>query len=194
MIYLLRHGEIGDSIDRFIGQSDIPLTARGRRQAEEWGLYFRDKGISFDSLYSSDLSRCMETARIIAPDFPVTSRKELREIDMGRWEGLSRKDLKHDYPEAWKRRGEDPEHRPPDGESFGDLHRRVAPLLDEFLSDKKSINRLIVTHAGVIRIIICHILNVQLDRLFSVGVDYSGLSIIDNGKRPFRIILMNKTL
>jgi probable phosphoglycerate mutase len=194
MIYLLRHGEIEDARDRFIGQSDIPLTAGGRLQAEKWAQCFREAGVNFDAIFSSDLSRCLETARIICPGRSINARKELREINMGLWEGIKRAELKKNQPEIWKARGENPGHRPPEGESFADLLRRAAPLLDEILSDKKSGHTLVVTHAGVIRVALCHILNIPLQKLFSIGIDYSGLSVIDSKKEPYRIILMNKTL
>jgi probable phosphoglycerate mutase len=102
-----------------------------------------------------------------------------------------RKELKYAQRRPGKKR-KDPEHRTPDGEASAICTENSAAA-DEFVG-KNSGNRLLVTHAGVIRVGICHVLNIPLDRLFSFGIDYSGLSVIDNKKEPYRIILLNRTL
>ena len=86
MIYLLRHGEIDQQGEkRFVGCTDLPLTDEGVRQAEQW----REKLSStrFENVFSSDLSRTRETARIIAGDRndQVQALPKLREIDLGEW-------------------------------------------------------------------------------------------------------------
>ncbi|MFH2126988.1 MAG: histidine phosphatase family protein, partial [Pseudomonadota bacterium] len=66
MIYLLRHGEITQSSPRrFVGRRDLPLTEPGRTQAAQWGERLR--GVGFQAVYTSPLSRCQDTARLAAP-------------------------------------------------------------------------------------------------------------------------------
>ena len=82
--YLVRHGESeANAARRFAGQSDSPLTARGRRQAKTVAKELAK--VKFDKVVSSDLSRTRDTAEIIAraQGVPVEIVPELREIDVG---------------------------------------------------------------------------------------------------------------
>ena len=195
MVYLLRHGEIDiDANGIFIGQLDIPLSTKGKLQAGKWSEYFNDNGISFDEIYSSDLSRCQETSEILSgKSRNITYLQQFREIDLGEWDGTPRKEIKERYPDEWALRGKDITHRPPGGESFHDLSERSIPALVNILNQKAS-NSIIITHAGIIRSAICHILEIPLSNLFRIGYDYSGLTLIDNSNEPFKISYMNRIL
>ena len=70
MLYLLRHGEIaGSEKKRYIGQTDVPLSSKGLRQAAWWKRELSH--IEFEKVYSSNLIRALDTARIVSglPDF-----------------------------------------------------------------------------------------------------------------------------
>jgi alpha-ribazole phosphatase len=192
MIYLLRHGEIENSYaKRFIGQIDIPLSESGREQAGLWRERLSE--IEFDAIYSSDLSRCLETAEIIAGPRKIHILNKFREISLGEWEGLHRHEVKERFPDEWKARGMDMGYRPPKGESFNDLNNRVIPVFNE-IAGSGSQNMLLITHAGVIRVILCHILGMPLNRLFTLVQDYAGINLIDNQKKPLQLVAMNRTI
>ena len=91
MLYLIRHGEAeGNAQGRIMGQQDLPLTPRGREQAQALGRWLRARGIAFAAIHASDLQRARLTAEIIAatcggPDVIVSG--DLRELGRGAVEG-----------------------------------------------------------------------------------------------------------
>ncbi len=196
VIYLVRHGQTvdPDSPRHYIGQTDIPLTAGGRRQARDLGAWFAT--IRPDRVVCSDLRRSRETARIIVEHLspgkkgaePITG---LREIDLGAWDGLTMEAVKREAPDAWRRRGEDPAgFRPPGGESFADLQDRVVPVF-EALARETPGRLVIVGHAGVNRVILCRILGMDLVNLFRLGQDPAGITIVLFGRNGWRVSVLN---
>jgi probable phosphoglycerate mutase len=187
MIYLLRHGETaGSKTRRFIGQTDVALSPRGIDQARFWQGCFAD--IKIDRIYSSPLSRCVQTARIISGRSHDTDQvvliSEIAEIDLGEWDGRTFRDIKENFPLAWEQRGKDlANYRPPGGESFADLFDRVVPVFHGILRQNAA-NTLIVAHAGVNRMILCHLLEKGINGMFTIGQTYGCLNIIRRSKFP----------
>lgn len=193
MIYLVRHGEIeGAGSRRFIGWTDPPLSDEGRKTARKVRESLSE--VVFDEILCSDLRRSRETADLIASGRAVAVLPELREIRLGEWDGLPRQQIKTGQPEAWRCRGEDMAHfRPPGGESFADLSRRVLPVfrrIAEAHSGDDS-HALVVGHAGVNRLILCHVLAMNLEHMFRLGQDYGGLTLIRRRGNGFRVMGMN---
>jgi len=176
LIFLLRHGRIqGHEEKRFIGATDVPLDDTGLSQARTWQQAF--SGFPLDAVYSSRLQRCGNTARRIAGNLPVIHTPALNEIHMGDWDGKTFEEIKALYPEEFIKRGEDLcSYRPSGGESFQDLSDRVLPFFNP-LARKKG-KTLLVTHAGVIRVILCHVLNLPLKDLFQIKPAYGELFIL----------------
>ena len=195
-IYLLRHGQIvTDSIKRYIGQIDLPLSEIGRRQA----VTLRDEisNIEFDSIFCSDLDRSIVTAKIICEKQSVKpqARRDLREIDMGSWEGVAFDEVRRKYPDQFEKRGEDIfNYQTPGGESFAQCAGRVLAAVAEML-ERTTGNILIIGHAGVNRIIICHILNIPWESLFKIKQDYGCLNVLlPEAVGPKVIVLNSKVL
>jgi len=180
MIYLLRHGETeGSETKRYIGHTDIRLSHEGIRQAEYWQETLSD--INFQTIISSDLSRTKKTAEIIKKDrdIPVIYTSTLREINLGNWDGRKISEIKSNLPEQWKERGERiATYRTPGGESFQDLENRVIPYF-KHLDENKRGDILIVTHAGLIRVLLSHILNRPLDDLFRLKPGYGDMFVLN---------------
>jgi probable phosphoglycerate mutase len=191
-VYLLRHGEpdlAGEK--RFVGQVDPPLNEKGLEQARLWRRELEIE--EFDRICCSDLIRSHQTAEIIAADQPerLTVMRQLREIDLGAWDGLLMSEVQERFALEWKQRGENlASYRPPEGESFGDLQGRVVPLFEELVADTSG-NLLVVGHAGVNRVWLCHILGIPLNNLFRLAQDYGRLSIVDCTGKPLRLITFN---
>jgi probable phosphoglycerate mutase len=180
-IYLLRHGAIQQPKEgkRYIGWLDPPLNRTGFAQAVAWSNYFSK--MELDAICCSDLVRCRATAGIIGARLSIESQvfPELREICLGTWEGKSLERVKQLYPRQFQKRGEDlADYRPPGGESFRDLQNRVWPPFEAVIRrlQKRS---LIVTHAGVIRVLLCRLLEMPLENLFLFGLSFGALTIID---------------
>ncbi len=179
-VYLLRHGDSRqDMVRRFIGRTDNPLNETGRAQAEWWRRELAP--IPFGHIYSSDLKRSVETARIIGQQFqaPFTMLPQLREIDLGSWDGIPVSDIRCLFPKEYDRRGANlTGYRPVGGESFADLSARVLPAFDEAVQQSGE-NLLIVGHAGVNRVILCHLLGMPLANLFRLEQEYGCLNILE---------------
>ncbi|MBI5581006.1 MAG: alpha-ribazole phosphatase [Deltaproteobacteria bacterium] len=179
LLYLLRHGAIDwPEADCFIGQTDAPLSAEGRRQAGACRSELRN--LEFTAVWSSDLTRATETAGIIFAGCAASIRtcRELREIQLGEWDGQPRGRVRESHPDHWRARGEDlADFRPPGGESFRDLQQRVVPQIARIAEETQG-TACIVTHAGVIRVLICHMLQIPLSNIFRIRLDYGCVSIV----------------
>ena len=192
-IYLLRHGAVrfSDTEKRYIGQQDLPLSGEGLRQARAWAGYFAEAPP--EAIFSSDLERCLETARLIGRRCKLDPQphRELREVALGTWEGETFAALKACDPDAFKARGDHiADHRPPGGESFRDLQQRVWPFFETTVLRVPE-EVLLVTHAGIIRVLLCRLLGLPLENLFAVGLSYGALSIVDVRPSGCRLQALN---
>jgi probable phosphoglycerate mutase len=194
MLYLLRHGEIvGSNKKRYIGQTDVPLSSKGLRQAALWREELAH--VEFEKVYSSNLSRAFDTARIVSdiPELDVQALSQLREINLGDWDGETMENIKTRFPDAWEERGRHIDtFQTPNGESFQDLHERVIPVFLKIALEALG-DVLVVAHAGVNRLILCHVLKRPIQELFSIPQDYAALNLIEyQGGRPL-VSAINRT-
>ena len=165
MIILLRHGAIEAAKGRFIGDTEMDLSPQGRAQAEELGRALADKGLR--ALYASPLGRTLDTAAPIARStgLEIVQVPELAEIHLGDWEGRLIEDVKREEPDAYAARGRNfAEFCPPDGESFRDLQERALIGLEKVSSGP--LPCAVVTHSGVIRVLLCHAHGLDVGELF----------------------------
>lgn len=149
-LILVRHGETaGQSSIRYYGATDVPLSALGREQARAARLAI--PGTTFESVWSSSLSRAWESAQIIATGHPIRVESDFREIDFGRWEGLTREEIEVADPDlhaAWQR--SPPGFEFPEGETRAAFRDRVEAGLGRLrVSGVRS--ALVVAHKGVVR-------------------------------------------
>ncbi|MCB2184966.1 MAG: histidine phosphatase family protein [Deltaproteobacteria bacterium] len=196
MIYLLRHGHLEQVTPRrMVGQRDLPLTALGREQGAAWGR--RLAGVEFARVCASPLGRTREMARLVWGERPPTVqyRPELLEIDLGEWSGLTREEIAAAWPGAWEQRGEDlGGFRPPGGESFGDVATRVAPLWEELTAAPPEENSLVVSHNGVIRVLVCAVLGLDLANLWNFELDYASLTLVARPRHSWHLHALNLPL
>jgi len=131
-VWLMRHGALPPNPERrFVGQRDIALSEPGRRQMAAWRQRLAD--IPFAAVISSDLSRCVESARLVRGerDIPLVLEPAFRELSLGAWEGHTPEEIEERFPGAYAERGRDmARFRPEGGESFTDLAERVVPVFD----------------------------------------------------------------
>ncbi len=192
LIYLLRHGDIGLGREkRYIGQTDIPLSSKGEKQAHELKEIFSQVGL--DNIYCSDLMRSHKTASIIASVHGKvpTVCAELRELNMGNWEGRLFSEVKSSQSKEFVLRGQDiANYRPLQGESFADCSDRVIPWFESIVQNKER-NVLCVAHAGVNRIILSHVLGIPLARVFCIEQGYGCINLIVAENSEYRLRLLN---
>ncbi len=151
-LFLVRHGETPWNAERrFQGQSDIPLSARGRAQAV--AIASALSSIPFGHGYASDLQRAAVTAQTIVADraLAIETDVRLREFDFGEWEGLTWAEIVARWPELEQRlptRASD--YDPAGGERFEHVVARVRAFFDDLRRRVTAGHVLIVTHAGVL--------------------------------------------
>jgi broad specificity phosphatase PhoE len=135
LIYLLRHGEIEDAERRrFVGHVDVALSPRGVRQAAAQAHRLRESGLT--AIFTSDLARARHTGEIIGAPHGLrpTIVPALREMNMGRWDGLTAVEITERDPAgfaAWTARIAEVPF--PDGESASDLLARAWPAFSGLL-------------------------------------------------------------
>ncbi len=180
-IYLVRHGETEwNTLMKYQGQTDVPLSENGRKQAELIGK--RLAGEKIQSIYASDLIRAYETANIISihHDLRVKTVRELRELNFGAWEGLTQKELKeifaNETSEWW---GNPLSTRIPGGETLGEMVERSVRAIKKIVEKHEGENVLVVTHGGVIRSIVGSVLEMDLNKYWRLRLDNACLNIID---------------
>jgi broad specificity phosphatase PhoE len=192
-IYLLRHGAIRspEGGKRYIGWQDHALSDLGLVQASQWADYFA--GARLKDIYCSDLARCLDTARIIGTRSGVEPKllPDLREICLGTWEGQRFETVQALYPQAFQERGDNiADYHPPGGESFRDLQSRAWPVFEAIVRGLSG-QSLIVTHAGVIRVLLCRLLGMPLENLFCIKQAYGALNIIEVRPETYRLQAVN---
>ncbi len=194
-LYLIRHGRVlGAERRRFIGHLDVPLSPAG--EAEIRALAERLASARLAAIYSSDLARARRSADLIAAPHGLTPRTvpALREVAMGRWEGLTAEEIQAREPEAlreWMARiGEFPF---PEGESLPDLAVRAWSTVEEIVRAHAGERVAIVAHAGTNRAILCRALGLPLARVLTFGQDYGALSILERTEAGWRLHLLNHT-
>ncbi|MBK9926533.1 MAG: histidine phosphatase family protein [Anaerolineales bacterium] len=191
-LYLIRHGATQLSAeDRFAGAANVFLSDEGRNQVEH--LSERLAKGKVHAIYASPLDRSMETATIIAKyqNIKPIPKPGIREINHGHWEGLSRQEVKDQYPEEYRAWGEDPfTFAPEGGESGITVLARALPVIREAVINHKDENVVIVSHKATLRLVLSSLLGFDV-RGFRDRLDQAPacLNILDF-KDPVRARLM----
>ena len=169
--YLVRHGETELSVGKsYSGRQEIPLTEHGREQARECGERLRDAGV--EAIYSSPLSRAVDTAEAIAEvtGVPVKVDERLTEVDYGRLESYDRDSAAEEFGEPFLAWREDPFGSPfPGMEALSDALERVRAALSEALSESEC--PVIVGHQGVLRLVLIALGQVRPDDYFHTRLE-----------------------
>ena len=180
-LLLVRHGETEHlSSQRYWGRTDVGLGPIGLRQAEQ----LRDRLATerIDYVYSSIMKRAMVTAQTIASlhRLGVIGCPELKEIDFGKIEGLNFTEVHHQYPEIaemWIRH--DPQLAYPEGESLIELEKRITEFKRRLALHAAGDVILVVAHSGVLRSLICQLLDLEMKSRWNIRLDLASLSIVE---------------
>lgn len=177
-LFLVRHGQIVQHQDKiFLGQTDIPLSELGKRQARNAGKKLYEMGVETQQIYTSDLSRAKESAQRIGMVFDekwqgkhlgqeisIIEDPSLREMCLGEWDGKFISEIKGAYPEEFKKRGEEllAYKYGNDCENFYDLQYRVMKGFKKLLKEHHSEDMVIVSHTGVIKVLLANLHDLTL--------------------------------
>lgn len=177
-VYLLRHGACeGGQI--FRGSTDSTLSPLGHQQMQRALAAF--PGMALDAVVTSPLVRCSEPARAFCTRHELTLVAEpaFREIHFGQWEGRPVADVEQQEPERIGRFWRDPAgFPPPGGETMQDFQARVVAAWQAMLQDYRGKNLLLLSHGGVIRLILAQVLGMPMRPLSYLHVPHACLSHI----------------
>jgi alpha-ribazole phosphatase len=183
-LILIRHGDLGDRYrGRYIGRTDAPLSAEGKRQAAALaGPVARLNGTRF---LASPLRRTRETAEIaLGADGALKSDDDLREIDFGRWEGMTFAEIAAADPAAVDRWAAlDGDFTFPDGEGIRAFRERIGAAAERITAVPAG-TVVLFAHGGVIRFLICHFLGLPDRHHLLFDIDPASISEIriDGGR------------
>jgi len=175
-IDLIRHGEpIGGR--KYRGQIDDPLSDKGWAQMREAVGDHRP----WDVIISSSLSRCLDFARELGQRSGIDMKAESRlvEIGFGEWEGRTTSELEQEEPGQVQRFLNDPlNNTPPGAETLAEFETRVIGAWNDVLQQHYGQHVLLVGHAGMMRMIMCHVLDMPIDRMYRIQVANASITRI----------------
>ncbi len=193
-LFLIRHTEVEGAAGRCIGQCDVRLSEKGKREISL--LVERLKPMMPNRLMTSDLSRCVMLAEELgeALSIKVEITRSWREVSFGAWENQTWDALRTQDPErfeAWVKNFVTV--APPEGESFLKLQSRIEAELNA-LEEAQSETIMVITHAGAIRAAISSTIGLPLERTFSIHLNYGALVHLNRNAGTWTLRNLNNML
>jgi broad specificity phosphatase PhoE len=160
-LYLLRHGDTGLP-GRYIGSTDVPMDESGKEQVRHTGRLLQKNNIT--QILCSPMLRCRQTLEQLDITTDCRFNELLKEIDFGRWEGKTFAEILQSDQKLVDSWVTDPANFTfPDGESHSAFRNRIVSIksqLEKIVED----NILVITHGGIIRNLLCLLLDIDFDK------------------------------
>jgi probable phosphoglycerate mutase len=195
-IFLVRHGETEwNRIGRFQGRNDQPLNEKGRKQAQALAEALQNE--EFKAIYTSPLPRSLETARSIRvfhPETPLIEEANFMEMDLGEFEGVDGRqwmEKNQAFVKAW---AQNPSSvRMPGGESLREVQSRALEALKAITALYASGDTLLIcSHNFVLLTLLCHALEIPLDRFREVKKGTASYSLLTLKNGRFQAEMINE--
>lgn len=191
-LILIRHAETeGNFNGVWNGVTDAPLTTRGQQQIEAVARHvarlLAEQAI--DHFYTSPMGRAQKTAAAISTALgrsPVI-HEELREFDLGDWEGRSMKEL-GEVEKLWEIWAANPHFAPPNGESPDGFSRRAVKIIHELAEQHAGETVLVVTHGGIISCSIAYWIESELNEWEKWEPHNCSLTILEHVEGQWRLV------
>jgi probable phosphoglycerate mutase len=168
-LFITRHGQtVWNTEKRMQGWKDSHLTEDGINQAILLGK--RIEKIDIDYIYTSPTGRAYNTAEIVRGkrNIPIIVDNRIREINMGKWEGMTQIEIDNLYKEEFFNFWNAPQlYEPVGGESFIQVRERVSNFIEEITKKHEGKNILIVTHTIALKSIMSYIQHTPLERFWA---------------------------
>jgi alpha-ribazole phosphatase len=182
----IRHTSLQIESGICYGQSDIDVAASFASEVESTQSKLANS--AFDVVYCSPLQRCVKLAEALDFGEPIEDSR-LMELNFGDWELRAWDDIPRDIFDTWAH--DYANKAPPSGETFSQLQQRGIHFLDEILSRHKNENIAIITHGGMIRALLAHVLNMELKGLFRFTIDYGSVTQLDFSGTVPKVVFVN---
>ncbi|AEX85477.1 hypothetical protein XO10_05270 [Marinitoga sp. 1135] len=193
-IFLIRHGMTDWNLKRkWQGTVDIELNDIGKEQARNLGKRFKRE--KYSKVYASPLSRAYNTALEISKNInkkPII-HEGLKEAHVELWNGYHIDEVKENFPEEFKLWGNDPWAYIKGVESMAEVQARGVKALKEIVNNTYNENVVIVSHALLIRSLICWVLNLPLNQHRNFMLDNASVTTIEFENNRYRLINLNET-
>ena len=170
ILYIIRHGQTAwNKEEVFRGTKDIPLNEVGQKEAAALGTYLKD--IQFNAIYTSPLSRAVQTAEAVARAQGISPDVEasLMDLNFGSWQGVSHEEIKKSYPElyhTWKTAPDQVKF--PKGESLHHVLTRIEDLLDRLAKEHVDHTVGLFSHRVVCKVLLCRLLGLDLSHFWQI--------------------------
>lgn len=187
---IVRHGETAWNAEhRVQGQLDVPLNAIGFAQADAVARALATE--KFSAIYSSDLSRALQTARPVASALAmkVIQEKTLRERHYGIFESLTYAEVKTRFPEDYARfERREPDYAFRSGESLREFSARSIAVIEKIARENTGSNVLVVTHGGVLDKLYRFVTGLPLSAPREFAIPNCGINRVETGAQGWRVL------
>lgn len=171
---LIRHTSLQVPAGVCYGQTDVDVAATFMDEASQ--TKEKLKQFEFDAVFTSPLQRCVKLAHALV-QHEVAQDERLKELHFGDWEMRAWDDIPRNVFDHWAQNYA--ELAPPNGETFSQLQQRGIAFLEQQQQQFPQGHVLVVTHGGMIRAMLAHVLNMQLKGLFRFNIDYGSITQLD---------------
>ena len=194
-VFLVRHGQTAWNVGEiFRGRADIPLDETGKYEVHLAGETLKDEALH--AVYSSPLSRSMETAENIAKfhDISVTPLDAIIDISYGEWEGLGNQEVQQKYPDLHALWLTEP-HKVlfPGGESLDEVRSRTMTALEDLLAEHQDENFTLVAHRVPNKVICCALLGLDNSHFWRIQQDTASTNLFVYRNGQWIISYLNDT-
>jgi broad specificity phosphatase PhoE len=185
-VYLVRHGQTAWNLGEvFRGRADIPLDETGKKEVHLAGEALKDE--TLHAIYSSPLSRSMETAENIAKfqNVPVTPLEAIIDISYGEWEGKPLVEVQEKYPDLYSIwLGEPDKIQFPGGETLAEVQSRAMEAVERLVAKHTDENIALVAHRVPNKVICCALLGIDNSNFWRIQQDTASTNgfIYKNGQ------------
>lgn len=194
-VYVVRHGQTAWNLEEvFRGRMDIPLDETGKKEVHLAGEALKDE--TLNAIYSSPLSRSMETAENIAKfqNIPVTPLESIIDISYGEWEGVSLVEVQKKYPDLYGLWLKEPHNITfPGGESLEQVRVRTRNAIDDLVEKHKDENIALVAHRVPNKVICCSLLGIDNSNFWRIQQDTASTNLFVYKDGQWIISYLNDT-
>ncbi len=183
---LIRHTSLQITPGICYGQSDIDVAASFADEVANTQKKLTN--MTFDAIYTSPLQRCVKLTEALNVGEHIEDAR-LMELNFGDWEMHAWDDIPRDIFDDWAH--DYANLAPPKGETFSQLQQRAIHFLDEMLSKHSNENILVISHGGLIRALLAHVLNMELKGLFRFEINHASVTQLDFSQKVPKITCVN---
>lgn len=194
-VYVVRHGQTAWNLEEvFRGRADIPLDETGKTEVHLAGQALQNETIH--AIYSSPLSRSMETAENVAKfhKIPVSPLEAIVDISYGDWEGVRLKEVAEKYPDLYSLWLKEPHSiRFPNGESLEEVRMRTMGAVEKLLLNHPNETIVLVAHRVPNKVICCTLLGLDNSHFWRIQQDTASTNLFIHKDDQWIVSFINDT-